>query len=642
MPRRCWRWLKRVVIERMADGQIVFEIRAENNDVLTSLNEIITKASGAGESIKETLIGAFEAVTASVSFVEIGKMLYDLGLESVNLASDLVEVQNVVDVTFGAEGAKKIESWSQQTSKMFGLTEYQAKQYSGYIGAMLKSSGITGDEIVDMSMKLTEISADLASFYNLPFDTAFEKVRSGLAGMSRPLRDLGIDLSVAAIEQAAVASGVETSYKKMDLAEKMIIRYNEIVKKSALAHGDFARTSDTYANSQKRIETGIATLKTQLGELLYPIVTEFSNALATFLETLTATPEENLFDTTAKSIAETEGQATEAMGILGYMDKLYQKYGDAATQTEEWATALDHLKTVFPEVNQFINEETGALTASNEQLREYIENSRQAAIEDAKKAALSGLSEQYVEAGQKYYTAEINRDISQGKIDQAWNSLIDYIRSKPGQENFTGENISRDEKGLEQLMYSAQSLAIEYGDNINTLENWESIILEETANVNQLNRDMDELSLDMDRLSSELDIARQALDRMAAAASVAAAASAPASTTMNSGQYYNAYYGGQITKHEMGLDSVPFTGYLASLHEGESILTAEEAKIWRGFKYGGLSSANSINYDALGVTMRENVRAGGNVFLDGEIVGRVISSQQGDSYRAMERSGFQQ
>ena len=97
-----------------------------------------------------------------------------------------------------------------------------------------------------------------------------------------------------------------------------------------------------------------------------------------------------------------------------------------------------------------------------------------------------------------------------------------------------------------------------------------------------------------------------------------------------------------LTPLATGMDYVPYNGFPATLHEGESVLTAEEAKVWRDFKYGGVSSGNTVNYDALGVTMRENVRAGGNVFLDGEIVGRVISSQQGDSYRAMERSGFQQ
>ena len=111
------------------------------------------------------------------------------------------------------------------------------------------------------------------------------------------------------------------------------------------------------------------------------------------------------------------------------------------------------------------------------------------------------------------------------------------------------------------------------------------------------------------------------------------------STSLNQLSNYSGVY---IPSHAIGLDYVPHDNYLAKLHEGESVLTAEEAKVWRNFKYGGISSSNTLNYDALGVTMRENVRAGGNVFLDGEIVGRVISAAQGNSYRAMERSGFQQ
>ena len=95
-----------------------------------------------------------------------------------------------------------------------------------------------------------------------------------------------------------------------------------------------------------------------------------------------------------------------------------------------------------------------------------------------------------------------------------------------------------------------------------------------------------------------------------------------------------------IPKYATGLDFVPTDNYIASLHAGESILTAEEAKVWRSMKYG-LGNVG-IDYNTLGLTMRDNIRAGGNVYLDGQTVGRVISARQGDAYRAMERSGFQQ
>lgn len=98
---------------------------------------------------------------------------------------------------------------------------------------------------------------------------------------------------------------------------------------------------------------------------------------------------------------------------------------------------------------------------------------------------------------------------------------------------------------------------------------------------------------------------------------------------------------GIYTPLATGLDYVPYDNYRAALHEGESVLTAQEAKVWRAMKFN-LGNQSNLNYDALGGVMRENVRAGGNVYLDGQSVGRVISARQADSYRAMERSGFQQ
>ena len=93
--------------------------------------------------------------------------------------------------------------------------------------------------------------------------------------------------------------------------------------------------------------------------------------------------------------------------------------------------------------------------------------------------------------------------------------------------------------------------------------------------------------------------------------------------------------------HATGLDYVPFNGYLAELHEGEGILTAEENRIWQRFKNGGAASQN-VDYSALGDVMRDNVKPGGDVYLDSRIVGSVISKQQANSYRSLQRSGWQQ
>ena len=97
--------------------------------------------------------------------------------------------------------------------------------------------------------------------------------------------------------------------------------------------------------------------------------------------------------------------------------------------------------------------------------------------------------------------------------------------------------------------------------------------------------------------------------------------------------------GGNVIQgeYETGLNFVPFDGFLASLHAGEGILTAEENRVWQAFRNG----QSGVDYDTLGGVMRDNVRPGGSVYLDGRAVGEVVSSIQGDQYRNLRRSGFQ-
>ena len=629
----------------MSDGQVIFDITGNNQPIKKSLSDTtqaikdeskkwdqsVDDSSG---NISESLIGAFKAITTSAAFIKVGQMLAQLAGESIQLASDLEEVQNVVDVTFGSDGSAKIEKWATNAQKQFGLTELQAKQYASTLGAMMKSNGLTEDSIYEMSTGLAGLAADMASFYNLPFDEAFSKIQSGMVGMSMPLRQLGIDMTETAVGAYAAANGFETQYEKMTEAEKMLVRYKYLMSVTADAQGDFARTSDSYANSQRRMTTAFDTLKAQLGEALLPIATDVTNAINDLLDILVYKPPETAFDVAEQSITDATSAATQAQGILGYMDKLYEKYGDAAEQSEEWAQALEHLKTVFPEVNQFIDQETGSLTATNEQLKAYIENSKQAAIEDAKKSALQGLTDQYIQAGQQYYTAEINRDIALSEADEARKNLVNYI--KQTDESFTGANMS-----IEQLQYAAQSIANEFGESQDTINEWVRIYNEQTTAAEGFGTEMETLQSTMKSLESDLNIATAALDRMASAAQSAASSlgGLPSSVSMNSGQYYNAFYGGNINgSHAGGLEYVPFDGYRAILHKGERIMTEAEANLYRQYGMQG----PGFDYGTFGAAMWANApKMGGDVYLDGRTVGQVISQQQAKSFRSLQRSGWQ-
>ena len=644
----------------MADGQVVFDITGNNQPIQKSLNETTQKIQDESKkwdqsvddssgNISSSLIGAFTAVVGSAAFIKIGQMLLQLGGESIQLASDLEEVQNVVDVTFGTNGAKQIESWAKAATSQFGLTELQAKQYASTLGAMMKSNGMTSDEILELSTDLAGLAADMASFYNMDFDTAFSKIQSAMAGMTLPMRQLGIDMTEGSLSAFAMAEGMETAYSKMSEKEQQLVRYRYLMKVTADAQGDFARTSDSFANSQRRMATGFDTLKAQLGEALLPIATSVSNAINDLLDILTYVPPETAFDKASKSITDAESQATQAQGILGYMDKLYEKYGDMASQTDEWTAALDRLKEVMPEINQFIDEETGALTATNEQLRAYIENRRDALIEEAKAKAVRQLTEEYTQAGVDYYTAEINKDIAQEQANQVLSNIIDYIIRGHKQYNadfgLTGDEIDASlldrETYLKQLqegttnmhdlMRQAYVMADYMGEDYSMLEEYQRIYDEQIQATSDASSEMAKLQEKMKSLEADLQIANQALERMAAAAgSAASALTVKNAVSVGMGGLF-------LGSFDTGLDYVPRNGF-AYIHQGERIQTAAEASLMRMMG----STQPAVDYGNIGAALWSGApKMGGDVYLDGRTVGKVLSEIQGRSYRSLQRSGWQ-
>ena len=191
--------------------------------------------------------------------------------QAIDYASDLQEVQNVVDVAFG-ESAKEIDKWAVKTLEAYGLNELSAKRFSGTMGAMLKSSGMSGQAVTDMSMRITELAGDMASFYNLDGEEAFNKLRSGISGETEPLKQLGINMSVANLEAYALSQGIEKSYNEMSQAEQVMLRYNYLMQTTQDAQGDFARTSGSFANQTKLLSESWKEFTGELAGSLLPIL----------------------------------------------------------------------------------------------------------------------------------------------------------------------------------------------------------------------------------------------------------------------------------------------------------------------------------------------------------------------------------
>lgn len=373
----------------MADGRVEFEVVANDKSIKSSIRDItkeIEKESrkwddavdestdSMGASFSEFLKGVAKGIAAA----GIGKMLLDIGKASVSAASDLAEVQNVVDVTFG-DSAAKIESWSKTAGKQFGLTETQAKRFTSTLGAMMKSAGMSGDKIVGMSTDLAGLAADMASFYNLDFETAFEKIRSGISGETEPLKQLGINMSVANLEAFALEKGIKKTFNSMSQGEQTMLRYQYLMQATADAQGDFARTADGFANASRRVETAMDTIKTKGGALLLNVVEPLVSGLADFLNLVTDEGMTTALDDFAKidektgtKVSNIQKTAEDAGYLTDELEKLAQKANLTGDEQAYWLETCKRLVQTIPGLSSIINTETGEVKGGTEAVREYV------------------------------------------------------------------------------------------------------------------------------------------------------------------------------------------------------------------------------------------------------------------------------
>ena len=302
------------------DMELLLNSNPFNKGLKNTTNTI--KSSGIENSLKNI---AKVAVTAfSV------KALVDFGKECLDLGSDLAEVQNVVDVTFGNLNTE-VNNFAQNAIEQFGLGQTVTKKYVGTFGAMSKAFGFTNEEALAMSKTLTGLTGDVASFYNLKPDESYTKLKSIFTGETESLKDLGVVMTQNALDQYALANGYGKTTSKMTEQEKVALRYKFVMEKLSLAQGDFARTSDSWANQTRVLSLRFNELKATLGQgfinLFTPIVKGINvllsklqvlaNAFKSFTEMLFGNAGGDSGSDSVSNLATNAGLASDAVGGIG-------------------------------------------------------------------------------------------------------------------------------------------------------------------------------------------------------------------------------------------------------------------------------------------------------------------------------------
>lgn len=258
-------------------GAVDFELILNSNPFNQGLKNAGNTIKNSG--IESSLKGIGKLALAAFSV----KAIVNFGKECINLGSDLAEVQNVVDVTFGNLNTE-VNKFAENAIDKFGLGQTVTKKYVGTFGAMAKAFNFSNKEALAMSETLTGLTGDVASFYNLSSDEAYTKLKSVFTGETETLKDLGVVMTQNALDQYALANGYGRTTAKMSEQEKVALRYKFVLDKLSLANGDFARTSDSWANQTRVLGLRFNELKATLGQgfinIFTPIVKGINWVLA--------------------------------------------------------------------------------------------------------------------------------------------------------------------------------------------------------------------------------------------------------------------------------------------------------------------------------------------------------------------------
>lgn len=351
------------------DGSIRINTNINTKDLKRGETEIrnsLDRISGAAKNFARTIATAF-AVREIVQF----------GKECLELGSDLQEVQNVVDVTFTTM-AKKVNDFAKNAAISAGLSETMAKQYVGTFGAMSKSFGFAEEEAYQMSTALTQLSGDVASFYNITQDEAYTKLKSVFTGETETLKDLGVVMTQAALDQYALANGFGKTTSKMTEQEKVALRYRFVMEQLAGASGDFVRTSDGWANQVRVLKLQIESLKATIGQgfinIFTPVIkvinillgklATVANAFKAFTSLITGNKSSSVGGAGA-GIAASGGLGDMADGYneaAGAADNLADSTEKAAKATKDAQKAAEGYLSPLDEINKFSMDKPDAET----------------------------------------------------------------------------------------------------------------------------------------------------------------------------------------------------------------------------------------------------------------------------------------
>lgn len=244
-------------------------------------------SSGFTEVFKGSFLGSAIGNLASELTSQIGYAIgaglragIQFGLGTIDIASDLNESLNAVQVAYGADLAPAILALGETSAKTFGLARRDLNSYAVQFSAFSKTIAGDGGDVVGTFTSILGRATDFASVMNLEVSDALLLFQSGLAGETEPLRRYGIDLSAAAVEAYALSSGLSDGSSELTEQQKQMARYGSLLAQTAAVQGDFANTSGELANQNRINAATWDDLQAKIGQAFLPVASDLASLLA--------------------------------------------------------------------------------------------------------------------------------------------------------------------------------------------------------------------------------------------------------------------------------------------------------------------------------------------------------------------------
>lgn len=457
----------------MADtilGNLAWKITGDTTDFDKKIDSSDKKINAFAKRIGD--VGKDLTLKVSVPLAALGGI-------AVKSASDLSESINAVNVVF-EDAASTINNFGETASKAVGLSQTGFNELATVIGAQLKQSGQDIDTVAESTVNLVERSADLASVFNTDVADAAGALGAALRGESEPARRFAINISDAAVQAEALASGLVSTKDEITDQIKVQARYNLILKQSADVAGDFANTSDGLANRTRILKADLTNLAAEFGEILIPVVTDVVGKIGEIVENFS-----NLDDSTKRTIVEIAGLAAAIGPLLLIASKAITTFkalnlalaGPVGLAVAAGVVAVGGLIALKNTLQQAAIEER--FERANEELRELAENSEGSAKFIEEFAKQTGVS----------LTKAIDLADEQGLITDEIQDQVDLLKEKAAIEKQSGLTLDQELEQRDiivQLISRAGSEFRAYGTEQEKLAQGQEVVIAQVARIAEL------------------------------------------------------------------------------------------------------------------------------------------------------------